>query len=785
MNYKLYSFSKAVLVIAFVSFITAASPFKAMAMQDVDLTTLNKILSRMPAKNAEEEQELNDSIIKLGPGALYAICARLVPMGAGDDAGARYALSSMTHHVNRPGLGPERKMFAEVMLRGLSAASNNEVKSFLIRRLQFAGKQEVVQPLGALLADEALCEPATRALIAIGSGAAERCLIDALAGNCENNQLTLVYALGEMKSKAAAYEIRKCLATDNDELRLAVVYALANIGPVTIEALLRDSWQSSSNYGKAKTLSYYVTHIKRMAEMGMSPEASELCRKVLAGAGPADSNFRIAVLAILVEEQGILALADLLKAAGSTQKDMRMAALELANGIPGTNTTIELFNKWKAASPELQAELQYVLQKRDEQFMIPELAEAMKLWPDEAGFVHLFNGKDLTGWKGLVADPVQRAKMSAAELAAAQVTADEVMNASWTVEDGILVFDGHGSHLCTVKDYKDFEMHVDWKIEAGGDSGIYLRGAPQVQIWDTAQWPEGSGGLYNNQNNPAKPSKVADKAVGEWNTFRIRMIGERVTVYLNDVLVVDDVLMENYWERNKPIYPTGQIELQSHGSKLQFKHIKIKELSAADTVDPDVFVLEADFELLFNGEDLTGWVGDKTGYIAEDGKIVVHPELGGGSGNLYTEKEYTDFNYRFDFKLTENANNGLGIRAPLEGDAAYVGIELQILDNTGEMYQELKEWQYHGSAYGIAAAKRGYLKTVGSWNTEEVIVKGKHIQVMINDVMILDVDLDEATKNGTIDGRDHPGLSRTKGHIGFLGHGSHVEFKNIRIKELK
>jgi hypothetical protein len=194
------------------------------------------------------------------------------------------------------------------------------------------------------------------------------------------------------------------------------------------------------------------------------------------------------------------------------------------------------------------------------------------------GFVALFNGKDLAGWKGLVGNPKTRAGMSLQDLAKAQVKADEQMRAHWQVVDGVLVFDGRGHSLCTAKDYGDFELLVDWKIETGGDSGLYLRGSPQVQIWDPAQRPEGSGGLFNNKKVPSKPLKCADNPVGQWNKFRIIMTGEKVTVYLNDVLVVDNVVLENYWERDKPIYPVGQIELQSHNSPLYFSNIFIREI---------------------------------------------------------------------------------------------------------------------------------------------------------------------------------------------------------------
>ncbi len=192
---------------------------------------------------------------------------------------------------------------------------------------------------------------------------------------------------------------------------------------------------------------------------------------------------------------------------------------------------------------------------------------------------------------------------------------------------------------------------------------------------------------------------------------------------------------------------------------------------------------ESGFKTLFNGKNLDGWVGNKKSYKVDNGSILVDPE-GKGGGNLYTEKEYSNFNFRFEFQLTPGANNGLGIHAPLEGDAAYLGKELQILDNTAEKYANLKPYQYHGSVYGIIPAKRGFLKPVGEWNSEEVIVQGSKIKIILNGTTIVDGDFMEASKNGTMDKKDHPGLQRTKGHIGFLGHGDVLRFRNIRIKKL-
>ncbi len=182
--------------------------------------------------------------------------------------------------------------------------------------------------------------------------------------------------------------------------------------------------------------------------------------------------------------------------------------------------------------------------------VLPTAEPPLNTPPD--GFVALFNGKDLTNWKN-----------------------EGKAKGHWSVVNGVLHYDGKGDSLLTAKDYGDFEMYVDWKIGPKGDSGIYVRGCPQVQIWDD---PIGSGGLYNNQKGPSKPLKVADKPVGEWNTFHIVMRGDHVTVDLNGVRVTDDVVLENYFDRSKPIPTTGTIELQHHNHALEFRNIYIKVL---------------------------------------------------------------------------------------------------------------------------------------------------------------------------------------------------------------
>lgn len=433
-----------------------------------------------------------------------------------------------------------------------------------------------------------------------------------------------------------------------------------------------------------------------------------------------------------------------------------------------------------------------VLEGAESQYLKQSIVKYLEGMSKEEGIVALFNGEDLSGWKGLVANPVERAKMGENKLNEKQQVANNEMQESWKVNNGELIFTGKGDNIATAEKYGDFELILDWKIfddgHKEGDAGIYLRGTPQVQMWDISRVEDGaqvgSGGLYNNQVNESDPLLVADNPLGEWNHFRILMKGDRVTVYLNGKLVTDNVILENYWDRGSPIFPEEQIELQAHGSRVAYRDIYIREIPGMEPFKLSEAEKKEGFEILFDGTNMHQWQGNTKDYAIENGNMVVRkPEFGSG-GNLFTKKQYHDFVYRFEFKLTPGANNGLGIRAPLEGDVAYQGMELQILDNTADIYKDLEEYQYHGSLYGVAAANKGYLKPVGEWNYEEVIVDGNKIKVILNGHTILETDISEPVENGTLDGEDHPGLKRAKGHIGFLGHDSEVWFRNIRIKEL-
>ena len=618
-----------------------------------------------------------------------------------------------------------------------------------------------------------------------------------------------------------------------------------------------------------------------------------------------------------------------------------------------------------------------------------------------AGWTALFNGRDLAGWRGRPHfDPAKEAEGTTEERAKRQADWDADMRRHWTVKDGLIVSDGEGVFLTTDREFGDFELMLEWMLPAScADSGIYLRGNPQVQIWDPAcerdfkhGCEKGSGGLWNNPaDSPGKwPMVKADRPIGEWNSMRITMKGDRATVVLNGQVVVSDCPLANYFQKGQPLPARGPIQIQTHGAPMHVRNVFIRDLGSFDlaapgwrdlgeadftnvncgadtwtwtpdrvtctgqpvgvirtkkpvtdfemsvewrhlsdggnsgvflwapmealdsikpgqlppggievqvldhgytakyekstgkkadwfTTDGDVFPVgsstmkpfqptaprgsrsfpkarhslgtpewnhyfiravkgqvrlwvnghevsggsdctpatgylclesegapvefrrlkirevhpdsettavasEDGFVPLFDGKTLAGWQGALDGHQVVDGEIRSRPGVG---GNLLTTAEYGDFELRFDFRLTPGANNGLGLRAPPEGDAAFEGIELQILDDGHPKYAGLKPWQMHGSVYGVVAAERGCLKPVGEWNEERVTVRGSQLTVVVNGRKILAADL-TAFRDGqpTPDGRKHPGLAREKGHVGFLGHGDEVHFRNIRIREL-
>jgi hypothetical protein len=406
------------------------------------------------------------------------------------------------------------------------------------------------------------------------------------------------------------------------------------------------------------------------------------------------------------------------------------------------------------------------------------------------GFKALFNGHDLAGWHGMGHfDPRQLAAMKEEERNAKRAKDLDDVRQHWRVENGELVNDGHGVYLTTDAEFRDYELWIDYKTVALADSGIYLKATPQVQIWDFTKeggkWnigaDKGSGGLWNNSAGaPGKdPLVLADKPFGQWNRFRIIQVGARTTVYLNDKLVVDHALLENFWDRARPLFLQGPIQLQTHGGEIRWRNVFVKELSAEEA-NAVLAGHQEGFVSIFNGRDFSGWAGPVDNYEVQDGALLCRP---GKGGTLYTTETFDDFVARLDFKLPPAGNNGLAIRYPGSGDTAYVGMcELQVLDSEHAVYAKLDPRQYHGSAYGMVAAQRGFLRPTGEWNFQEVTVRGSTIKVELNGSVILDCDLGKVTEY--MGNHPHPGKERTNGHFGFAGHSDPVQFRQIAIRRL-
>jgi hypothetical protein len=407
------------------------------------------------------------------------------------------------------------------------------------------------------------------------------------------------------------------------------------------------------------------------------------------------------------------------------------------------------------------------------------------------GFTALFNGKDLSGWHGLPqTDPYKLAALSQDERAALVEKGTADARKHWTVDNGELVNDGKGAYLTTDKEFGDIELLLEYKTVPKADSGIYLRLTPQVQIWDTTKeggkWDrgadKGSGGLFNNSKGaPGRdPLVLADKPFGEWNKFRILQIGERTTVYLNDKLVVDHARMENFWNRKLPLLKKGPIQLQTHGGEIRWRNVFVREIPPAEANAILRKHGTDGFKDVFNGKDFTGWAGPVENYEIKNGTIVCQPKMG---GNIYTKEDYADFVARLEYQLPPGGNNGLAIRYPGKGQASYDAMcEIQLLDDDAARYAKLDPRQFNGSAYGMVAAQRGYLRPAGEWNFMEVTARGPTLQVELNGTRILDADLSKVTEFK--DNRPHPGKDRTAGHFGFCGQNDPVAFRNIQIKRL-
>jgi HEAT repeat protein len=771
-----------------------------------DQLALPLVTASLAANDPKLRQAASEAVVKLDhEKATPSLIKYLSDFpGEDDQAAAKKAIMSVAGSSSMPLLIPvlkdgspaarksvieilawnkDNKYFREVL--PLTSSADEQVRLAAFKALQgLAGPDDQETIIGLLNKTEKDTEVEDlQAALSAAAGKvqdpAERSstILKALSGNA--SRLKLIPVLAQTGGHEALSTVLKEFENGNSQVRDVCFKTLTGWNDYSASSALYEICASGNKTFEAAAFNGYIKQIK--AAPITDEQKLLLYRKIMPYALSAErKKALISEIGKTKTYQSLYFVAGYLDDP-STSAAAAKAAMLIA--LPSVSSKAGMYG---AIAKEILTKAVGKIEGQEAEYDKEMINKYLAGMPAAEGFVPMFNGKDLTGWHGLVENPVARAKMKPAELAKKQIEADKKVAGNWSVKDGCIWFNGNGENLCSVKDYGDIEMIVDWRITKAGDSGIYLRGSPQVQIWDISRVEVGaqvgSGGLYNNQKNLSKPPLVADNPVGDWNTFRIVMIGEKVSVWLNGIIVVDNVTMENYWDRSIPIFPTGSIELQAHGTDLAFRDIYVREISENE------YNLTAEekaegYVSLFNGKNLNNWTGNKDAYKAVDGVMVITPNEGSG-GNLYTEKEYADFIFRFEFLLTPAANNGLGIRAPLIGDAAYVGMEIQILDDTAPVYANLQPYQYHGSVYGVIPSRRGFQKPVGEWNYEEVRAEGTHITVTLNGTVIVDGDIAGPRDNGTLDHNQHPGLKNKTGHIGWLGHGSEVKFRNIRIKDL-
>ena len=332
--------------------------------------------------------------------------------------------------------------------------------------------------------------------------------------------------------------------------------------------------------------------------------------------------------------------------------------------------------------------------------------------------------------------------------------------------------------------YENFEMCFDWR--SADESTLCLRSMPEVTI----NGNDGVSFMYGDKKN--KETVNTDEC---WNTLYVKVVNDRLKVVSNGVIIAENVTMLNS-PKTKQVNFSGLIKLIGKDSGL----FDIRDLYINELATTPVFKLSADevkqgYEVLFDGRTLDKWHGNKTSYVPEDGAIVVSAQYG-GEGNLYTNKKYSDFVLRFEFCFVEEgANNGIGIRTTEGVDAAYEGMEIQVLDHDASIYKGLHPYQQHGSVYGVVVPKHVNF-TQNKWNVEEIVAKGDNIKVTVNGEVITDCNIREACKGHnvapdgsknnpyTIDHRNHPGLFNKDGLVCFCGHGPGVKFRNVRILDL-
>jgi HEAT repeat protein len=747
------------------------------------------VAAQMPASDRADCDSLMSLLASTGEEGVFALVEMMHAPGQGSNAQAEYALSALSHYVTEAGREPLRLTAANAYTEALNAVGERETKAFIIRQLQTVGKDESVDALAQYLNEETLSAPAARALAAIRTEKAGKALQAALlrrAGTAKT-QRDIIAAIGEARTGGAETLLLGLVDTGDESFRKDVLYALSRTGgKASVKALFAAAGKAGFGYDRTNATEAYIALLKRLpANPADSPpysvkETEKAAGDLLKKATKAgQEQTRIAALEILLflrKEKGLTLVR---KAQKDPSAVYRNAALNHYSPFADRNGYVELIKTMAKAKPETKA--------------------------------------DILNWLGRECeDPAKNAVIKNLDirfdLPVRQVLTNQLKNENFAVKQAavwVLVKTGDVSVIPVLADLltgSDKEV-----IALGKEALAAFKGDVAPVVARTVARASDAGKIAAvellalrrasaNINTALELLKAADNPEvrkAAYGALKDVAAEKDLTLLCGMLETADTAAVPPLQQAvigaiaslpaEEQIAVISRRRLQAGEDKA---HLYDAVLSAAEKLKPiESFVLPAEereegYKILFDGTSMSEWTGNTEEYILQDGAISLIPGKGSG-GNLYSKAEYDNFVLRFEFQLTAGANNGLGIRTPQEGDAAYVGMELQILDNEHPSYKDLQAYQYHGSVYGVIPARRGYLKPVGEWNSQEVTASGDHIKVILNGEVILDGNIREAAKDGTPDRRQHPGLFNKKGYIGFLGHGSPVKFRHIRIKELK
>lgn len=799
-------------------------------------TIVADVLAQMPARDGARFDALMEELASTGTEGVLQLTSMLVPDGEGSNARVEYALNGLSHWVSAEGREALRLTASDAYIEALSRVSDREIGTFIINQLELIGKNEAVETLTALLDDSALHGPAREALAAISGNALPEPVVsfDELAP--ASADVRAFYDKVAAKPSQATKLLTKALKDDSRDYRYAALRVASRYADPDMYRTLVKSMAKADPAVKVDILNWLSEECNLPGRRAViTPIAGDAAIGQLTAGNAELTRAAAGLLVKTAGDKAITAMASLLKAddpaivdiaakaLASTKGDIstavagtvstaanigKIAALQLLAGRGATDYSDAVFAETNSDSPEVR-EAAYVALKD-----VVSTEDADKLWPmlenataEEVPFVQravssaihtLPAGEQYStvfarmntipadkqylyypvlAYTGdnsaleLIVDRFENEKGAAKDAAFDALDNWQVMN----VADRLLAicknpveapyFDRaitRYTNLISASALPDEERRARL-VEAldiaktDAQKSALLRG-----IGETNSYP-GMVKAGEYLDNPAT-AQAAAGAVMKIALGNPQFAGEDVRTLLEKVISVLD-------------NPDAGYEQQAIRKHLgEMPDMKPFELSDEEKAEG--------FTVLFDGTNLDAWTGNKTDYLVENGTISLYPSRSFG-GNLYTAKEYGNFVYRFEFMLTPGANNGVGIRTPKDVDAAYHGMEIQILDHDDPAYRDITTHQVHGSVYGVIGAKRAVLRPAGEWNCEEIVADGDHIKVTLNGEVILDGNIREASKGGTFDGHAHPGLFNKKGYIGFLGHGSQLKFRNIRIKELK